>query len=76
MSQPIPELLALSNLDRLSLTDFIAGWRAITGEPPAIILESRSEMIRLLIDSTPVAPGWLDSCSTRQVRSGPSPASK
>ena len=31
-------------------------WRLITGEPPAILLSSRTAMLALLVESTPVAP--------------------
>ena len=34
---------------------FAAAWTALVGEPPALMLESRSEMIRLLVGSVPVA---------------------
>lgn len=40
--------------------DFVARWRFLVGEPPAIMLESRSAMIRLLVESTPSAPFRLD----------------
>lgn len=35
---------------------FVAAWRTITGEPPAIMLSSRAAMIALLVASIPVAP--------------------
>ena len=35
---------------------FIAGWKAMVGEPPATMLEDRSEMIRVLAESTPIVP--------------------
>ncbi len=47
-------------LTRLSVADFVAGWRAIVGEPPAVVLQCRSEMIRILVASTPVALDGLD----------------
>jgi hypothetical protein len=47
----------------------VAAWRAIVGEPPAIMLESRSEMIRLLVDSTPAAPSGLDEQTPVQPQS-------
>lgn len=40
--------------------EFVARWRSLVGEPPAIMLESRSEMIRLLVESTKAAPSRLD----------------
>ena len=46
-----PEALA-----RIPLTAFVSRWRIITGEPPAIMLESRAEMLVLLVQSVPVAP--------------------
>ena len=60
----------------LPLRDFIARWRWIVGEPPMIMLESRSEMIGILVQSTPAAPMVLakrghghvrgESCDVRQ----------
>ncbi|MEE7449043.1 hypothetical protein MRF4_15255 [Methylobacterium radiotolerans] len=35
---------------------FVERWRLITGEPPAILLSSRAEMLALLVESTPAAP--------------------
>jgi hypothetical protein len=35
---------------------FVAAWRTIIGEPPAIMLSSRVAMIALLVASSPVAP--------------------
>jgi hypothetical protein len=40
----------------LSVADFVQRWRMITGEPPAVLLTSRTEMLALLIESTPAAP--------------------
>lgn len=48
----------LDVLVQLSISDFIAGWHAIVGEPPAIMLESRVEMIRLLVESTPTISNY------------------
>jgi hypothetical protein len=45
----------VSALTRMPLADFIARWRALTGEPPAIMLDCRSEMLALLVSSMPVA---------------------
>jgi hypothetical protein len=47
----------------------VAAWRVIVGEPPAIMLKSRSEMIRLLVDSTPAAPSGLDEQTPVQPQS-------
>ncbi len=43
-------------LAELPAGDFVRRWRQITGEPPAILLNSRSEMIALLVESVPIAP--------------------
>jgi hypothetical protein len=43
-------------LARLPVAVFVTQWRFITGEPPAIMLESRGEMLALLVQSVPVAP--------------------
>lgn len=43
-------------LAAMPIEAFIAGWRGITGEPPAIMLSSRAVMIALLIQSMPIAP--------------------
>ena len=43
-------------LARMSQPEFIAAWKAMVGEPPAMMLSSRSEMIRLLVDSTSIEP--------------------
>jgi hypothetical protein len=44
------------DLGRLPLSVFVTQWRFLTGEPPAIMLESRFEMIAILVQSVPVAP--------------------
>ena len=35
---------------------FVAAWRTMTGEPPAIMLTSRAAMIALLVASMPLVP--------------------
>lgn len=50
---PIP---AIDTLAAMPAEAFIAAWRTITGEPPAIMLSSRAAMIALLVASMPVAP--------------------
>jgi hypothetical protein len=40
----------------MSQVEFIAAWAAMVGEPPAIMLESRSEMIQVLVESVPIIP--------------------
>lgn len=54
---------ALEALARLSQAEFVSHWRSIIGEPPAIMLESRSEMIQLLIESPPAATSDLNELS-------------
>lgn len=44
-----------ADLDALSDEQFISGWRRIVGEPPAILLEDRREMIAHLVRSIPAA---------------------
>jgi hypothetical protein len=41
-------------LTHISQPAFVAGWAALVGEPPAMMLENRSEMIRVLVESTPI----------------------
>ena len=36
--------------------EFVAAWQALVGEPPAMMLEDRSEMIRVLVESVPIVP--------------------
>lgn len=45
-----------AQLDRMPHADFVAAWKALVGEPPAALLTSRSDMIRILVDSIPPAP--------------------
>lgn len=47
----VPDTLA-----DLPEAEFVSHWRSIVGEPPAIMLESRSEMIQVLVESTPAVP--------------------
>ena len=42
-------------LDRLPLAEFVKGWRMIVGEPPSIMLDDRSDMIRHLLECEPAA---------------------
>ncbi|MCJ2092086.1 MULTISPECIES: hypothetical protein [unclassified Methylobacterium] len=53
-TEPFPE--PEDTLTQMSHPEFIAGWKALVGEPPAAMLEDRSEMIRVLVESTPIAP--------------------
>ena len=51
-----PESQSEDTLAHISQTEFIAAWEAMVGGPPAMMLGSRSEMIRLLVDSTSIEP--------------------
>ena len=58
MAKPTPppaECLTSSPeaVDDLPDRSFLESWRLITGEPPAILLDSRAEMLALLVESTP-----------------------
>lgn len=53
-------------LDRMSITDFVTVWCNIIGEPPAIMLENRCEMIRILIAATSPGPPQADESSVTQ----------
>ena len=50
---PIP---SGDTLAAMSAEAFVAAWRTLTGEPPAIMLSSRAAMIALLVASMPAAP--------------------
>jgi hypothetical protein len=51
--RPLADIDALVDLP---VGVFVSRWRFITGEPPAILLSSRTAMIALLVESVPVAP--------------------
>ena len=53
-TEPVPQ--PDDSLTRMPQPEFIAGWKALVGEPPSTMLEDRSEMIRVLVESTPIAP--------------------
>ena len=40
----------------LPLLDFIARWRWLVGESPAAVLESRSDVIGIRVQSAPIEP--------------------
>lgn len=52
-AQPTPQ--QEGRLDRMPEADFVAAWKCLVGERPATMLDSRSEMIHILVESTPVA---------------------
>jgi hypothetical protein len=43
-------------LTHMSKAEFAAAWKVLVGEPPATMLKDRSEMIRVLVESTSIAP--------------------
>jgi|GEM_PF-2663987 len=47
---------SIDTLASMPAEAFVAAWRTITGEPPAIMLSSRAAMIALLVASMPVVP--------------------
>ena len=51
-----PVSVSKDTLAQMSPSEFVAAWKALMGEPPATLLESRSEMIRILVESTPSVP--------------------
>lgn len=42
-----------ASIDSLSYNSFIEQWKRLVGEPPAAMLESRSLMLALLVESVP-----------------------
>ncbi|UYW29515.1 hypothetical protein OKC48_13730 [Methylorubrum extorquens] len=48
--------------------EFVSHSRNIVGEPPAIMLENRSEMIQLLVESTPAVPLRVDEQALDQLQ--------
>ena len=39
----------------ISEGEFVKRWKALVGEPPAVMLSSRADMVRVLVESVPVA---------------------
>ncbi|GJD47287.1 hypothetical protein AFCDBAGC_5180 [Methylobacterium cerastii] len=65
--EPKPSSAKEDSLDDMSEREFLDAWKAIVGEPPAIMLSSRAEMVRVLAESVPVAtPGPADRAETDQ----------
>jgi hypothetical protein len=51
-------------LDHIPEAEFVAAWEALVGEPPATMLDSRSEMIRILVKSVPLlSKTWADTAN-------------
>lgn len=46
----------MTDLKALSEGDFVNGWTQIVGEPPAVMLPDRREMIELLVEASDIAP--------------------
>jgi hypothetical protein len=42
-------------LDAMPEGEFVKGWKAIVGEPPAVMLGRRADMVRVLVESMPIA---------------------
>lgn len=53
-AEPLP--LREDRLAHIPRQTFVAAWAALVGEPPVMMLANRSEMIRLLVDSTLIMP--------------------
>lgn len=45
------ELPSAQALNEMSRADFVLAWRSIVGEPPAVVLDDRAEMIRILAEA-------------------------
>lgn len=50
------DLPSAEALTLMSAAEFVSAWCRIVGEPPAIVLESRREMIRILAGDMPPMP--------------------
>ena len=44
----------------MSMADFVAAWRSRVGEPPAVMLDSRAEMIGILAEAMVASAGSAD----------------
>lgn len=47
-------------LDQMSMVDFVSAWRSLVGEAPAVMLESRAEMICILTEAIRALPVCAD----------------
>ena len=54
-ARPAPDPHRSDRVNSLPRARFVAGWTRIVGEPPAAMLACRSDMIRILVQSVPVA---------------------
>jgi len=58
-------------LDAMPEGEFVKGWKAIVGEPPAVMLDSRADMVRVLVESVPIAtPDLADTSVKNQPTTG------
>lgn len=54
----LPKVTALAGMPP---AEFVARWRALTGEPPAAMLDDRFQMLVLLVKSVPASPPKLEA---------------
>lgn len=66
-----PPLPSSAELTLLTNEEFAFQWRVLVGEPPAIMLSDRAEMIRLLVRSMAPARGALEAIKGLRVDPGP-----
>lgn len=45
-------------LEQMSMADFVSAWHSLVGEPPAVMLESRAEMIGILAEAVEALAGY------------------
>ena len=63
-----PASMEHDTLDAMPEGEFVKGWKAIVGEPPAIMLDSRTDMVRVLVESVPIATPDLADTFTKDQR--------
>jgi hypothetical protein len=69
---PVPQLEG--SLTQMPRPEFIRRWKALVGEPPAAMLDDQSQMIRVLVESTPTAqPKGLSASRTSTARGHKAP---
>ena len=60
-----PASVEPDTLEAMPQGEFVRGWKAIVGEPPAIMLDSRTDMVRVLVESVPIATPDLADTSAK-----------
>ena len=60
-----PASMEPDTLEAMPQGEFVRGWKAIVGEPPAIMLDSRTDMVRVLVESVPIATPDLADTSAK-----------